>query len=108
MNTVWILVISIVSPFSSASYFNRLGPISGLKTPKTPNISNRIARHRGVQTACLRCIGQLLGVPLVQIRPPQLEVFSFQLLRDTLQPSELTIRPAQRRQGRECETQSRR
>jgi len=44
----------------------------------------------------------------VQIRPPQLEVFSFQLLRDTLQPSELTIRPAQRRQGRECETQSRR
>ena len=43
---------------------------------------------------------------LVQIRPPQLEVFSFQLLRDTLQPSELTIRPAQRRQGRECETQS--
>jgi hypothetical protein len=29
---------------------------------------------------------------LVQIKPPQLEVFSFQLLRDTLQPSELTIR----------------
>src|SRR5882724_12164069 len=40
---------------------------------------------------------------LVQIRPPQLEVFSFQLLRDTLQPSALIIRPAQRRQGRECE-----
>ena len=29
----------------------------------------------------------------VRIGPPQLEVFSFQLLRDTLQPSELTIRP---------------
>jgi hypothetical protein len=45
---------------------------------------------------------------IVQIALPQLEVFSFQLLRGTLQPSELTIRPAQRRQGREYETRYRR
>src|SRR5882762_2612074 len=65
----------------------------------------RLARRNG-SVRCGRVCSKI--VYSVRIGPPQLEVFSFQLLRDTLQPSELTIRPAQRRQGRECETQSRR